>query len=329
MMRRTWFFALIALALLAALPAAAQRSGTTYKIGFLTIGASNGPVALAARQAIIDALAKRNYAVGANLSIQSRFAEGTPEKLPMLTEELVGDRVDVIIAHGDLAANAAKDGSDRIPIVAFSVGDPVGTGLVASLKRPGGHLTGVADLSQELSAKRLELLEQSVPGLKRVAMLWNANDPAMTARYQNAAEAAGKLGIEVQALGVREPDDFEAAFATMTHEKPDAILMVTDVLTNLNRRRVFEFAATHRIPAMYEYPYLVREGGLMAYGPDFAETAKLVADLIDRILNGATPADLPFEQPTRFRFILNNKTADALGLVIPDMVIGRADEVIE
>ena len=143
-------------------------------------------------------------------------------------------------------------------------------------------------------------------------MLWNANDPAMTARYQNAAEAAGKLGIEVQALGVREPDDFEAAFATMTHEKPDAILMVTDVLTNLNRRRVFEFAATHRIPAMYEYPYLVREGGLMAYGPDFAETAKLVADLIDRILNGATPADLPFEQPTRFRFILNNKTADAL-----------------
>jgi len=167
MMSGKSLLALVALTLLAVSPAAAEKPGTMYKIGFLTIGASNGPVALAARQAIIDALAKHNYAVGANLSIQSRFAEGTPEKLPMLTEELVGDRVDVIIAHGDLAANAAKDGSDRIPIVAFSVGDPVGTGLVASLKRPGGHLTGVADLSQELSAKRLELLEQSVPGMKR------------------------------------------------------------------------------------------------------------------------------------------------------------------
>ena len=206
MMSGKSLLALVALTLLAVSPAAAEKPGTMYKIGFLTIGASNGPVALAARQAIIDALAKHNYAVGANLSIQSRFAEGTPEKLRMLTEELVGDRVDVIIAHGDLAANAAKDGSERIPIVAFSVGDPVGTGLVASLKRPGGNLTGVADLSQELSAKRLELLEQAVPGLKRVAMLWNANDPAMTARYRIAAEATVKLGIQVQALGVREPD---------------------------------------------------------------------------------------------------------------------------
>src|SRR5260370_37744909 len=222
---------LVGFTLLAVSPAAAEQPGTMYKTGFLTIGASNGPVAPAARQAIIDALVKHNYAVGANLSIQSRFAEGTPEKLPMLTEELVGDRVDVIIAHGDLAANAAKDGSDRIPIVAFSVGDPVGTGLVGSLKRPGGQLTCVAAPSQDPSAKRLELLEQSVPGLKRVAMLWNANDPAMTARYRIAAEAAVKLGIQVQALGGREADDFEAAFASMTREKPDGVMSGTDGLT--------------------------------------------------------------------------------------------------
>jgi putative ABC transport system substrate-binding protein len=247
----------------------------------------------------------------------------------MLTEELVGDRVDVIIAHGDLAANAAKDGSERIPIVAISVGDPVGTGLVASLKRPGGNLTGVADLSQELSAKRLELLEQAVPGLKRVAMLWNANDPAMTARYRIAAEATVKLGIQVQALGVREPDDFEAAFASMTREKPDGIMMVTDVLTVLNRKRVFEFAAVHRIPAMYEHPTLVRDGGLMAYGPDAAETATLVAGLIDRILSGSKPADLPFEQPAHFTFAINLKTAKALELAIPHGMLLRADEVIE
>ena len=329
MMSGKSLLALVALTLLAVSPAAAEKPGTMYKIGFLTIGASNGPVALAARQAIIDALAKHNYAVGANLSIQSRFAEGTPEKLPMLTEELVGDRVDVIIAHGDLAANAAKDGSEKIPIVAFSVGDPVGTGLVASLKRPGGHLTGVADLSQELSAKRLELLEQAVPGLKRVAMLWNANDPAMTARYRIAAEATVKLGIHVQALGVREPDDFEAAFASMTREKPDGITMVTDVLTVLNRKRVFEFAAVHRIPAMYEHPTLVRDGGLMAYGPDAAETANLVAGLIDRILSGSKPADLPFEQPTHFTFAINLKTAKALELAIPHGMLLRADEVIE
>jgi putative ABC transport system substrate-binding protein len=331
MMSGKSLIALIALALAATSTstASAQTPGTTYKVGFLTIGASNGPVVLAARQRIIEALTKRGYAVGANLSMESRFAEGKLDKLPALAKELVGNRVDVIVAHGDLAAHAAKASTETTPIVAFGVGDPVGTGLVASLKSPGGNLTGVADLGQELSAKRLELLEQAVPGLKSVAMLWNANDPAMTARYLNAAEAAVKLDIQVQALGVREPDDFEAAFAAMTQEKPDGIMMVTDVLTMLNRKRVFEFAALHRIPAMYEHPNLVRDGGLMAYGPDAAETAKLIAELMDRILKGAKPADLPFEQPTQFTFAINVKTAKALELAIPHGMLLRADEVIE
>ena len=151
----------------------------------------------------------------------------------------------------------------------------------------------------------------------------------MTARYRIAAEAAVKLGIQVQALGVREPDDFEAAFASMTREKPDGIMMVTDVLTVLNRKRVFEFAAVHRVPAMYEHPTLVRDGGLMAYGPDAAETANLVAGLIDRILSGSKPADLPFEQPTHFTFSINLKTAKALELAIPHGMLLRADDVIE
>jgi len=160
-------------------------------------------------------------------------------------------------------------------------------------------------------------------------MLWNADDLGMTARYRAAAAAASTIGVAVQPLGVREPDDFDAAFTAMNREKPDGILMVTDALTMLNRKRVFEFAAAHRVPAIYEFDALARDGGLMSYGPDGKETVGRVAALIDRILKGAKPADLPFEQPTRFLFVINRKTADAIGLAIPEALVERADEVIE
>jgi putative ABC transport system substrate-binding protein len=160
-------------------------------------------------------------------------------------------------------------------------------------------------------------------------MLWNADDPGMTTRYHAAAAAASTIGVAVQPLGVREPDDFEAAFTAMTREKPDGILMVTDVLTLLNRKRVFDFAATNRVPAIYEFDFLVRDGGLMSYGPDGKEVTARVADLVSRILKGAKPADLPFEQPTHFRFVVNRKTADSLDLALPDSLLERADEVIE
>ena len=231
----------------------------------------------------------------------------------------MASRVDVIITFGYPAALVAKQ-KGTFPTVASGAGDPVSTGLVDGLARPGGNITGISDVSAELTPKRMELLKQMAPTLKRVAMLWNAADLGMTMRYRASEIGANALGISVQPLGVREPDDFEQAFSAMDREKPDAILMVTDSLTVLNRKRVFEYAAAHRLPAIYEFDFLVRDGGLMSYGPDFDENFARVAALVDRILKGTKPADLPFEQPTRFKFAINVKTAKALGLEVPDRI---------
>jgi putative ABC transport system substrate-binding protein len=208
-------------------------------------------------------------------------------------------------------------------------GDPVATGLVKSLSRPSGNITGVSDMAIELAPKRLELLKELVPTLSTVAMVFNASDLGMTLRYQGAADAARTLGARVQPLGVREPDDFEYAFASMLRDPPDALLMVSDDLTFLNRRRVYEFAAEHRLPTTYELGNYVRDGGLSSLGPDVDEIYDRAANLIDRILKGAKPADLPFEQPTRFHVSINLKTAKALGITVPPSVIVRADEVVE
>jgi ABC-type uncharacterized transport system substrate-binding protein len=260
------------------------------------------------------------------LALERRGAEGHPDRLPALVDDLVARRVEALITIGYPAALAAKQGT-TLPVVALNAGDPVRTGLVASLARPGGHLTGISDVSADLTPKRLELLKELVPTLRRVAMLWNATDLGMTLRYQASEAGAQALGLTVQPLGVREPDDFEQAFAAMQRERPDAILMVTDTLTLLNRKRVFEFAAAQQLPAIYEFDALVRDGGLMSYGPDQEESFSRVAALVARILTGAKPADLPFEQPTRFRLVLNLKTAQALGLPIPPTILVQADEV--
>ena len=214
-------------------------------------------------------------------------------------------------------------------MVAITGADPVATGLVDSLARPGGNVTGVGEVAAELSAKRLEVLKDTFPNLRKIAMLWNADDLGMTGRYKNAEAAARMLGFEIQPLGVREPEDFAAAFAAMVRDRPDAILMVTDALMALNRKRVFEFATQQRLPAIYEYDFLVRDGGLMSYGPDMSEVYDRAAGLADRILKGARPADLPFEQPTRFRLVINKKTLETLGLTIPPAMLMRADEVVD
>jgi putative ABC transport system substrate-binding protein len=187
----------------------------------------------------------------------------------------------------------------------------------------------VAELSTELSAKRLEILKDALPDLRRVAMLWNANDLGMTLRYRSAEDAAQILAVKVKGLGVREPDDFDHAFAEITRERPDAILMVNDALTALNRKRVVEFARTNRLPTIFEVASIVREGGLMSYGPKQSEIGERAADLVARILRGARPADLPLELPTRFEFFINLKTALALGLQLPPTLLARADKVIE
>ncbi len=265
-----------------------------------------------------------------NMALEMRAAEGHPERLPQLAKELVANNVDVILTFSFPAATAAKNATTTIPIVAtLTGGDPVATGLVKSFSRPNGNITGVSDMAIELAPKRLELLKDLVPTLHTVAMVFNASDLGMSLRYQGAADAARTIGARVQPLGVREPDDFDEAFASMVRDPPDALLMVSDDLTFLNRRRVYEFAAEHRLPTTYELANYVRDGGLSSLGPDLDEIYDRATSLIDRILKGANPADLPFEQPTRFHVSINLKTAKSLGVTVPASVIARADEVIE
>jgi putative ABC transport system substrate-binding protein len=309
------------------LRAPAQTPAKVYRVGLLGPGE---PIADDSRfgAPLVRSLARHGYALGRNLAFERRGAEGHVDRLTQLVAELAASQVDVIVTFGYPPALAAKQGT-TLPVVAFSAGDPVGTGLVDSLARPGGNLTGISDVSAEVTPKRLDLLKQFAPGLRRVAVLWNADDLGMTLRYTALEAGAKALGVGVQPLGVREPEDFNQAFGAMNRDMPDAILMVSDSLTTLNRKRVFEFAATHRLPAIYETDFLVQDGGLMSYGPDLNESFDRVAALVDRILKGAKPAELPFEQPTLFRFVLNLKTAKSIGFEIPASLLARADEVIE
>jgi putative ABC transport system substrate-binding protein len=270
---------------------------------------------------------KRGYVVGSSLLFERRAAEAHLDRLQQLVDDLKSE-TELIITNSSAVALVVKDRSN-VPVVAITGADPVATGLIDSLARPGGNITGVGEVAAELSAKRLEVLKDTFPSLSKIAMLWNADDLGMTLRYRSAETAARTLGLEVQPLGVREPEDFAAAFAAMARDRPDAILMVADALTVLNRRRVFEFAAQQKLPAIYEYEFLVRDGGLMSYGPDMGEVYDRAADLADRILRGARPADLPFEQPTRFRLVINKKTLETLGLTIPAAILMRADEVVD
>jgi putative ABC transport system substrate-binding protein len=307
--------------------ARAQTPSKIYRIGLLNTGlplTDDSPFAAP----LIRGLARHGYAQGRNLALVSRGADLHVDRLPRLVAELVANGVDVIVTVGFPPAVAAKQGT-TLPVVVYGGGDPVATGLVASLARPGGHLTGISDVSAELTAKRLALLKQFAPALRRIAVLWNADDLAMTLRYRTAEASARAIGVSVQPLGVHESSDFTKAFAAMDRDMPDAILMVADALTVLNRKLVFQFALAHRLPTIYEFDFLVRDGGLMSYGADFDATFERVAALVDRILKGTKPADLPFEQPTRFDFVLNLKTAKALGFEVPPSLLARADEVIE
>lgn len=307
--------------------AKAQALSKVYRIGVLSPTGTYTDTTPFGRP-LLRGLAQQGYVQGANVEFDQLAAEGRLERLPHLVNEFASKKVDVLITGGYPPTFAARQ-NGTMPVVAFGAGDPVRTGLVESLARPGGNLTGISDVSAELTPKRMDLLKQLVPTLKRVAMLWNAADLGMTARYTASETGAQAMGISVQALGVREPEDFEEAFVAMERELPDAILMVSDSLTMLNRKRIFEFAGTHRLPAIYEFDFVVREGGLMSYAPDLDETFARVASLVDRILKGTSPADLPFEEPTRFKFTFNLKTAKALGLVVPPTLLALADEVIE
>jgi putative ABC transport system substrate-binding protein len=275
-------------------------------------------------------LAERGYVAGQNLEFQPYGVAGRMQlsQLPQLAQDIAQAKFDAVVVAGYPPAAAMK-GTGVPTVVGSGAGDPVATGLVDSLARPGGNITGISDDATVLTTKRMGLLKAAVPNVRRIAMLWNKSDLGMSMRYQASAEAAKSLGFSVQPLGVAEPDDFEEAFAAMNHEPPDAILMVSDALTALNRKRVYEYATAHRLPAIYESDNYVRDGGLMSYGADAVESYTRAASLIDRIFKGEKPADLPFEQPTRYLFVINQKTAKSIDLAIPPTTLALADEVIE
>ena len=327
MNRRDTVFAFLALGA-APLAALAQPAGKVYSVGFLAGGGSPPDSALPAP--LRKALGDLGYVEGKNIAYTGRWADAKVERLPELAAELVKLKVDAIVTLGWTATAAAKKASATIPIIMGGpAGDAVATGVVASLARPGGNVTGLSDDASTLSAKRMQLLKEAVPKAKRISILWNADDHGMTLRYREIDNAARVLDVIVQPLGVREPNDFATAFDAMTRERPDALFLVADALTVLNRKRVIDFADMHRIPAMYETGPFVQAGGLMSYGPSPEESFRVVARFLDRIFKGAKPGDLPVEQPTRYYLVINLKTAKALGLTIPQSVLVRADQVIE
>jgi putative ABC transport system substrate-binding protein len=329
-MRPTRLLTLAALCLACFVTVAGAQSGRVYRIGFLISGEfTPGSPGSTFADGIVRVLGQKGYVVGKNLEVQRLGAAARKERLPGLAEQRVASKVDVIAINNYPAAAAARNATRTIPIVISGGGDPVRTNLIVSLAHPGGNITGVSDVAVQLAPKRLSYLIEAVPTMKRVAMLWNADDPGMTLRYEAAADVAKRLGIAVQPLGVREPDDFEVAFKSMIDNPPDGILMVADALTYLNRHRVYEFAAAHRLPAIYEVEQFVRDGGLMSYGPDPKEITERAGYLIDRIFKGAAPADLPLEEPTRFRLVVNLKAATAIGLTLSPALLAEADQVFE
>jgi len=305
----------------------AQQAGKVARIGFLAANPAASPhLPEAFRQGLRDL----GYVEGRNVVIEHRSAEGKLERLPALAGELVALKVDVIVAAAILPALAAKQATKTIPIVFAFPGDPVTSGLVTSLARPGGNVTGLSGLALELVGKRLELLTHAVPEVSRVAVLWQPGGQGETDKdmLKGAEVAARALGVQLQFVEARGSDDFDRAFSDMTRARAGALSVLPSSPFNSERKRLVELAAKNRLPAVYPQRAYVDAGGLMAYGPNLADLFRRAATYVDKILKGAKPADLPVEQPTKFELVINLKTAKALGLTIPQTLLLRADEII-
>jgi putative ABC transport system substrate-binding protein len=270
------------------------------------------------------------YVEGRNIRLEVRFGEGKLERLPALAAELVRMNVDVLVAVTSPSVIAAKQATQAIPIVMPLSSDPVGDGLVASLARPGGNITGLSLMSPELSAKRLQLLKESFPRVTRpVAVLWNPDYVGMAARFRQAQGAAPAIGVGLRSVEIRDSRELERALENMDREKPEALVILADPLTQSQRLRIVEFAAEERLPAMYETSQFVEAGGLMSYGPNTDDLLIRAATYVDKILRGAKPGDLPIEQPATFELVINLKTAKALGVTIPPAILYQADRLIQ
>jgi len=324
--RRTFLADTGAGLLTAPLAARGQQAGKVYRIGVLSPGPSTGA---GAPELLRQSLRELGYVEGLNLAIEWRDAEGKTERFDGLAAELVRLKVDVIVAIVPAATFAAKRSTASIPIVMVNTPDPVQLGLVVSLGRPGGNVTGTTTLSADLSIKQLELLKEAVPRAVRIAVLWNPSNPWHPLALKGVEAAARSLAVQLQILEVRGSEEFDSAFAAMTRKRAEAVLILADPLSVFYRTRLADLAAKRRLPAMYGTRQYVDAGGLMSYWAHQADLYRRVGSYVDRILKGARPRDLPVEQPTKFEFVINLKTAKALGLTIPPSLLQRADEVIQ
>ena len=329
MISRRAFVASLTGGLLAApLAVVAQQVPKLAKIGVLLQTTPTASVHLA--EAFRQGLRELGYVDGKTFVLELRYGESRPERLAELARELVGLKMDVIVAAGaDLATAALKRHTQTIPIVMVNTTDPVGTGLVASLAHPGGNITGLSNVSSELSGKRLELLKEVVPELSRVAVLWNPEIRGAVLDYKGTESAARALRVEPQSVEVSHAGDLDRAFSAVTSQRAQAIVVLPNPVGFGNRPRIASFAHRNRLPSMYAQREYVDAGGLMSYGPSLSDLFRRAAIYVDKILRGARPGDLPVEQPRKFELIINLKTAKALGLTIPASLLGRADEVIQ
>ncbi len=328
-MNRRHLLALLASAAMSRpIVAKAQPAAKVARIGYLSTDLTD---VSRNREAFLQGLRDLGYIEGRNLMIEYRDAQRKPERLPALAAELVALKVDAIVGAGTLVALAAKQATNSLPIVFIAVGDPVTSGLIASLARPGGNVTGLSSVAPELVGKQLEVLTQAVPGVDRVAVLWQPGGMGDTDKemLSETVVAARVLGVRLQIVEARGPQDFDRAFSDMITERAGALAIFSTPIFFNARQRLVDLAAENRVPAMYPFTAFVEAGGLMSYGANLPDTFRRAATYVDKILKGASPADLPVEQPTRFELVINLKTAKALGLTIPHTLLLRADEVIE
>ena len=323
--RRAALAVLLALGTLAPAAALAQQPPRAPRVGVIGERSTSDPFLAAFRRG----MSKLGYVDGRNITIEYRYAQGALDQVPRLAKELIDLKVDVLVVGGTVSTQSVMKVSRSVPIVFATVGDPVGSGIVASLTRTGGNVTGLASSSFELSGKQLELLRTAVPKLSRVTVLYNPINPGAKAGIDATKTAAGTLGIELQLLEVRRPEGLAGAFSTMNTWRPGGLLVFADAVFGNQLPRVAKLAADQRLPAMYLRSEFAEAGGLLAYGPSFTDNYRRAAAYVDKILKGAKPADLPVEQPTKFDLAVNLRTAKALGLTLPQELLGRADQVIQ
>ena len=305
------------------LPAAAQQPAKVFRIGYLSLRNAIEPH----EEAFLKGLRDLGYIDGQNILIEWRFAKGKVERIADFAAEMVRLKVDVIVAPGIQAVLAAKQSTTTIPIIFPTAGDPVVSGLVASLARPGGNITGLTILSPELSGKRLELLKEAFPRISHVAVLLDPRQPPLS--FKEMQTAGKSLGLKLQFLEVRDAADVESVFSAMSRARADALITLPHPFLQVHQRQILELAAKSRVPAMYQAADWIEKGGLMSYGPDHLDNYRRATVFVDKILKGTKPADLPVEQPKKFEFIINLKAAKQIGLTIPPNVLVRADKVIK